>query len=127
MAEYSVIGKSIPRVDALGKVTGEAVYSTDLYLPGILVGKIKRSPYPFARILSINTNKASKLPGVKAVITAQNVVQFPFGVAIKDELPLADTYVRYAGEAVVAVAASDADIADKALDLIEVEYEECIS
>ena len=124
MAEYSVIGKSIPRVDALGKVTGEAVYSTDLYLPGILVGKIKRSPYPFARILSININKASKLPGVKAVITAQNVVQFPFGIAIKDELPLADTYVRYAGEAVAAVAAIDADTADEALDLIEVEYEE---
>ena len=127
MAEYSVIGKGIPRVDALEKVTGEAIYATDICLPGMLIGKIKRSPHPFAKILSMNTAKACKLAGVKAVMTSQNVVQFPFGVAIKDELPLADTYVRYAGEAVVAVAASDADIADKALDLIEVEYEECIS
>ena len=101
MEEYSVIGKGIPRVDALEKVTGEAIYSTDIYLPGMLIGKIKRSPHPSTKILSINTAKACKLAGVKAVITAQNVVQFPFGVAIKDELPLAETYVRYAGDTLI--------------------------
>ena len=79
MAEYSFIGKSIPRPDGLAKVTGEAVYTSDIYLPGMLVGKVKRSPYPFARILSINTDKARKLPGVAAVITARDVVQFPYG------------------------------------------------
>ena len=77
MAEYSVIGKGIPRVDALEKVTGEAIYATDICLPGMLIGKIKRSPHPFAKILSINTAKACKLAGVKAVMTSQNVVQFP--------------------------------------------------
>ena len=63
--EYSYVGKSIPRVDALEKVTGEAIFSADIHLPGMLIGKIKSSPYPFARILSINTDRAKKLPGVR--------------------------------------------------------------
>ena len=124
MAEYAVIGKSIPRVDGLEKVTGKAIYAGDIMLPGMLIGKVKRSPYPFAKILSINTDKARKLPGVEAVITAENVVQCPYGVIINDELPLADGYARYAGEAVAAVAAIDDETAEEALDLIEVEYEE---
>jgi len=124
MAEYSVVGKSVTRVDALEKVTGEAEYCTDIKVPGMLCGKIKSSPYPFARILSIDTDKARKLRGVKAVITARDVVQFPYGYFVDDELPLADKYARYVGDAVAAVAAIDTDTAEEALDLITVEYEE---
>ncbi|MDP2931851.1 MAG: xanthine dehydrogenase family protein molybdopterin-binding subunit [Chloroflexota bacterium] len=124
MAEYSVIGKSVLRVDALDKVTGTAVYSTDIKLPGMLTGKIKTSPCAFARILSVNTKKARSLPGVKAVITAHDVSQFPYGPVIADELPLADSYARYEGDAIAAVAAIDEETAAQALDLIEVEYEE---
>ncbi len=124
MTEYSFIGKDILRVDGLEKVTGDAIFTTDISLPGMLVGKIKRSPFPYAKILSIKVDKACKLPGVRAVITAKDVDQFPYGPIIADELPLADTYARYAGEEVAAVAAVDVETAEKALDLIEVEYQE---
>ncbi len=123
MAEYSTVGKSIPRVDGLEKATGKAVFTGDMHLPGMLTGKIKRCAYPFAKILSINTEKARKLTGVKAVITAKNVTQFSYGYVVDDELPLANTYARYAGEEVAAVAAIDEDTAEEAIDLIEVEYE----
>ncbi len=122
--EYSFIGKSVPRVDAREKVTGEAIYTTDMYLPGMLYGKILRSPHPFARILSIDTDKARKLVGVKAVITAGDITQFPYGPVIADELPLADKYARYVGDSIAAVAAVDEETAEEALDLIKVEYEE---
>jgi CO/xanthine dehydrogenase Mo-binding subunit len=106
------------------KVTGEAIYTTDLNLPGMLVGKVKYSPYPFAKILDINIEKANKLPGVAAIITAKNVEQHPYGVVLDDELPLADKYARYAGDEVAAVAAIDDETAEEALDLIDVKYEE---
>lgn len=121
--EYSFIGKSILRVDAQVKTTGEAIFSTDIQIPAMLYGKILHSPYPFAKILSINADKARKLTGVRAVITAQDVTQFPYGPVIADELPLADKYVRYVGDEVAAVAAVDVETAEEALDLIEVEYE----
>ena len=124
MTEHSFIGERVPRVDALEKVTGEADYCADLKIPGMLFGKIKRSPYPFARILSIDTSSAQKLPGVRAVITAQDVTQFAYGLVLLDELPLASDYVRYIGDEVAAVAAVDEDTAEEALDLIRVEYEE---
>jgi len=124
MAKYSFVGKSISRVDAREKVTGEAIFSTDIQLPGMLIGKVKSCPYPFARILSIDTDKARKLLGVKAVITAQDITQFLYGPLIADELPLADKYTRYAGDGVAAVAAVDEETAEEALDLIEVKYEE---
>ena len=123
MGEYSYIGKNVIRVDAREKVTGEAIFSTDIHIRGMLFGKIKRSPHPFAKILSIDTIEAQKLIGVKAVITARNVDQFPYGSYVADELPLADKYARYTGEAVAAVAAVDSETADEALDLIRVEYE----
>ena len=71
MEKYSVIGKSLPRKDAVLKVTGEAKFTDDITLPRMLYGKILRSPYPHARILNINTSKAEKLPGVKGVITVR--------------------------------------------------------
>ena len=108
----------------LEKVTGAAVYSTDIYLPGMLTGKINSSPYPFAKILSINTAKAKKVVGVIAVITAGDVVKHAYGICIDDELPLAEMYARYAKDGVAAVAAIDGDTAKEGLDLIEVDYEQ---
>jgi len=123
MEQYSHIGKSILRVDAPDKVTGEAVYSCDINVPGMLVGKCKRSPHPFARIVSIDIGKALKLPGVRAVITAENAGQSYFGEFTPDQFPLCNQYAYYVGDEVAAVAAVDEDIAGEALDLIEVEYE----
>ncbi len=90
VTEYSYAGKSILQVDAQEKVTGGAVFSSNVKLPGMLFGKTKRSPYPFAKILSINTSKALKLPGVKAVITAPataNAIYNAMGVR-GNELPI---------------------------------------
>ena len=124
MAEYSVIGKSIPRVDVRNKATGEAVYCADYHMPGMLTGRIKRSPHPFAKVLSVDVIEARKLPGVKAAISAANVIQSNYGPIIPDQIPLASEYVRYVGDEVAAVAAIDEDTAEEALDLIKVEYEE---
>ena len=76
---YSVIGKPMPRVDARAKVTGEAKYAADIELPGMLWGQIKRSPYAHARILSIDTSKAERLPGVMAVTTGKDFGGFKWG------------------------------------------------
>ena len=124
MPDYSYVGKSVQRVDATEKTTGEAVYSSDIILPGMLIGKCKRSPHPFAKILSIDTSKALKLPGVRAVITARNVTQFNYGEYALDQFPLCDQYAYYVGDEVAAVAAIDKDTAAEAIELIEVEYEE---
>ena len=87
MAEYSFVGKGINRVDAREKVTGEAVFSADVKLPGMLFGKIKRSSHPFAKILSIDVSRAIKLSGVRTVITSRDVKQFRYGPILADELP----------------------------------------
>ncbi len=124
--EYAILGKPIPRVDARAKVTGQAKYAADYEMPGMLWGAIKRSPYPHARILKIDTSKAERLPGVKAVITGKDFKGFTWGWSgpTRDEEPLATTKVRYLYEGVAAVAAVDEDTAQEACDLIDVEYEE---
>jgi 4-hydroxybenzoyl-CoA reductase subunit alpha len=124
--EYSVIGKSIPRVDAVVKATGQARYTADLELPRMLYGKILRSPYPHARILNIDTSQAEKLSGVKATVTGKDFGGFKKGILpnTRDEEALPVDRVRYVGEGVVGVAAIDEDIAEEALQLIKVEYEE---
>lgn len=129
MPQYSVVGKSIPRVDGSLKATGEAKFTVDIALPGMLYGKILRSPYPHAKILSIDTSKAEALPGVKAVITGKDTgeVRFSFIDTPRypaDQCPLAIDKVRFIGEEVAAVAAVSEDTAQEALGLIEVEYEE---
>ncbi len=126
MSEYSLVGKSVPRIDGVVKVTGSAIYADDLMLPGMLYGKILRSPYAHAKILNIDNSKAEKLAGVRAVITGKDFPETPYGwiPATRDQLPFAVHKVRYFGEAVAAVAADDEDIAEAALDLIRVEYEE---
>ena len=118
-----IVGQATARVDGPAKVTGQSQYSADVDLPGMLRGKILRSPYPHARILSIDTSAAEALPGVHAVITGQDQA-YLIGRAINDLPVLASDEVRFIGDRVAAVAADNTDIAETALGLIEVEYEE---
>lgn len=128
MEGYSVIGKRVPRIDALAKATGEAKYTDDLTLPRMLIGKLLRSPLPHAKILHIDTSRAKRLLGVKAVVTGQDTPRRKYGSIMKesymDRYPLAIDKVRFIGEEVAAVAAVDEDTAWEALDLIRVDYEE---
>jgi CO/xanthine dehydrogenase Mo-binding subunit len=119
-----VVGRPTPRVEGEEKVTGRAVYSADVVLPGMLWGKVLRSPFPYARIKRIDTSKALQVPGVKAAITGQDVTGRRIGRRIYDMPILADGLVRFIGEKVAAVAAESEEAAERALDLIEVEYEE---
>jgi 4-hydroxybenzoyl-CoA reductase alpha subunit len=122
--KLSVIGKPLPKVDAMGKCTGETRYANDFELPRMSYGKLLRSPHPHARIHGIRTDKALQLDGVYGVITGADLPQ-KFGImpATEDEEALAVEKVRYAGDPVAAVAASTEAIADRALQLIEVDYE----
>ena len=115
MSEHSVVGKRLPRVDALEKVTGAAKYGADVHPPGMLYGKIVRSTHPHAKIVSIDTSEAEKLLGVRAVVTQADVES---GRKI-----FASDKVLYLGEPLAAVAAMDSDIAEEAADLVKVEYE----
>jgi 4-hydroxybenzoyl-CoA reductase alpha subunit len=129
MEELFFVGKSVPRKDGLEKATGRALYTVDMVLPGMLWGKILRSPYPHARVLNIDTSRAEKLPGVKAVITGKDTSGIKHGFVETpryppDQYPLAMDRVRYIGEEVAAVAAIDEYVAEEALSLIEVDYEE---
>jgi CO/xanthine dehydrogenase Mo-binding subunit len=119
----STLGKPIPQVNALAKVLGRAQYAGDIHLPGMLHGKVLRSPHAHARIVNINIAAALALPGVKAVVTGAQAPNTPWGVHHKERFILAKNVVRFAGEEVVAVAATTEDIARDALDLIEIEYE----
>ena len=80
MEKFSLLGKDMKRIDTAAKATGEAIFSADLFLPRMLVGKALRSPYPHARIVAIDTSKAERLPGVKAVITAKDMSGDKWGV-----------------------------------------------
>ena len=117
------VGDPLVRVDSVAKVTGQASYAADLSFPGMLHGKALGSPCAHARIKRVNTEKASALPGVRAVVSGRD---FPYlhGECIINIPFLAIDKVRYIGEPVVAVAAEDIATAERALDLVEVEYEE---
>jgi CO/xanthine dehydrogenase Mo-binding subunit len=119
-----VVGKPTPRVEGELKVTGKALYSADLKLPDTLWGKCLRSPISYGRIKRIDTIKAAQVPGVKAVITGQDVPGLRIGRCIYDTPVLADGVVRFIGEKVAAVAAESRLAAEQALELIDVEYEE---
>jgi 4-hydroxybenzoyl-CoA reductase alpha subunit len=128
MSKYSVIGKRVNMVGGTEKVTGNAKYTTDLTLPGMLYGKILRSPHPHAKVLKIDTSKAKKMVGVKAVVTGKDTIGKKQGIwrrfpELCDEEILCRTKVRYIGDAVAAVAAVDEDTAEEALELIKVDYE----
>ena len=120
----SAIGRSITRGEGPDKVTGKSIYTADISVPGMLWGRVLRSPYPYARIVSIDTSKALALPGVYAVVTGQDVPETRVGRRMLDMPILAQDVVRFVGEKVAAVAAGSKDICDEALLLIEVEYEE---
>ncbi|MGH9869893.1 MAG: xanthine dehydrogenase family protein molybdopterin-binding subunit [Candidatus Polarisedimenticolia bacterium] len=119
-----VVGKRTPLVDARAKVTGRGVYTDDIKLPGMLVGKILRSPLAYARIVSIDTAAAESVPGVRAVVTGrESTVQFGVLPVSRDETAMAVDRVRYVGDCVAGVAADDEESALEALRLIHVEYE----
>ena len=119
-----VVGRATPRVEGTLKVTGKALYSADLNLPNILWGRCLRSPIAYGRIKRIDTSKAERVPGVRAVITGADVPGLRIGRCIYDTPVLADGSVRFIGEKVAAVAAESRLAAEQALELIEVEYEE---
>src|SRR5262245_50346209 len=118
-----VVGKSLARVDAPGKVSGTAVYAADFALPGMLCGRVLRSTLPHARILRLDVTRACALPGVRAVITAADVPDVRYGGAVKDETAFAKDRVRYVGQPVAAVAATTPEVAEAALAAIDVVYE----
>jgi len=134
---FTTIGHVTPRVDAIARVTGQARYTNDLKLPGMLYARVLRSPHPHARIRHIDTREAARLPGVRAVITHENA-QVVWGAgavaggrqysdAIKESTRqrryIFNNPVRCVGDAVAAVAATDRHIAEQALALIQIDYE----
>ncbi len=122
MRELTAVGKRIPKLDAVDKATGRTQYIQDLKLPGMLYGKILYSKYPHAKILNIDTSKAKKLNGVKSILTGEDIPVIKLGV-YKDNRPLKAGVVRSYRDEVAAVAATDPEIAEEALGLIEVTYE----
>ncbi len=124
MASLLNIGRPAGHVEGPEKVTGRAKYSADINLPGMLWGKCVRSPFPHARIVSIDTTRARVLLGVHAVITAADIPDVLIGRNIVDMPVLARDVVRFTGEKVIAVAAESADIAEEAVALIDIGYEE---
>src|SRR5215468_118012 len=122
---FKVVGKPKARVDGVEKVTGKAVYTVDVELPGMAHGKILRSPYAHAKVVRVDASKAENFPGVYGVITRDDQKRFGmFGAAYKDQTIVAVDEVRYVGDPVAAVAAVDEATAEEALGLIEVEFEE---
>jgi CO/xanthine dehydrogenase Mo-binding subunit len=117
------VGHDVPRIDGGEKTTGSASYIDDMAVPGMLFGAMAFSDYAHARILSYDTSEALKLPGVKAVITGEDFDSVLGGVFLKDEPPIATGKVRYLGEPVAAVAATDLKTARLAAQLINIEYE----
>ncbi|MFQ5501781.1 MAG: molybdopterin-dependent oxidoreductase [Phycisphaerae bacterium] len=125
-SEITSVGVSIPRIDAADKATGRAIYTADIHLPGMLHAKILGSPIAHGRIKYIDTSRAKALPGVIAVLTGQDVPDTMYGVspARYDEYVLARDKVRHVGDEVAVVAAVDERTAERAISLIDVEYEE---
>jgi 4-hydroxybenzoyl-CoA reductase subunit alpha len=126
MGAFSVINSRASRLDAPDKATGAAKYADDLRMPGMLHGAIFQSPLAHARILSLDVSRASRLPGVKAVVTAREAGTVKYGVspARYDETLYCTDKVRYVGDEIAAVAAVDQETAQEALSLIRVEWEE---
>jgi len=122
-SSFLVVGKDVPRTDAIPKVTGSAQYVADLQFPGMLHAAVLRSPHPHARIVSIDVSAATALPGVKVVVTGADTAKRKWGAFRPDLYPLAIGRVRYVGDEVAAVAAVDPETARAAVDKIVVQYE----
>lgn len=126
MSRYNVINSRLPRVDTPDKASGRGVFIDDMSMPGMIFGALLQSPLAHARILSIDTTRAESLPGVKAVVTAKEAGLVKYGVspARYDETLFCHDKVRYIGDEIAAVAAIDLETAQKAISLIDVDYEE---
>ena len=124
-SKLAVVGQSLPKIDAWAKVTGETKFADDMVLPRLAHGKLLRSPHPHALIKRIDTSRAAALPGVYAVITGHDLPRVKFGIlpVSQDEEALCIEKVRMVGDAVAAVAAVDEETAERATELIEVDYE----
>ena len=120
---FDTIGQRVPRIEGKDKATGRAQYTDDMSLPGMLFGAIAHSPHAHARILSYDISAALEVPGVKAVITADDYDWFRSGGHVKDETLLAKGKVRYIGETVAAVAARTQKAAEEAARLVKIEYQ----
>lgn len=120
------VGTSIQRVDSIDKVTGMAQFTGDLVVPGMLHGKVLRSPMPHARIVNLDVSRAERMPGVHAVLTGRDLIGLDpyYGHAIKDRPVVAIDRVRFVGEPVAGVAAESEAAADEAVEAIQIEYEE---
>ncbi len=124
--EYRVIGKKVERVDAFERLVGEAKYASDIYLPGMLYVKILRSPHPHAKIVKIDPSRALLLPGVKAIISHEDVPDFATHTRPASPFfskPILSKTALYNGDEIAAVAAVDEETAEEALDLIKVDFE----
>src|SRR5688572_1741744 len=123
--EFAVVGQPLPKIDAWAKVTGQTRYADDLALPRMAFGRLLRSPHAHARITSIDTSRARAVPGVYAVITGEDLPPVKFGIlpVSQDEEALCRDKVRMVGDAIAAVAAIDEETAERACELIEVDYE----
>ena len=129
MENNSVIGKSILRLEGRDKVVGNLKYLEDVTVEGMLHGKILRSSVPHAEVLNVDASRAETLPGVVTVLTGKDVVDNPcyqtyYGPVVKDQTIVAVDRVRFVGDPVAAVAATHPEIAEEALELIEVDYKE---
>ncbi|MBI4528266.1 MAG: xanthine dehydrogenase family protein molybdopterin-binding subunit [Deltaproteobacteria bacterium] len=125
-----IVGTGVPRIDGVQKLTGQALYGVDVHFPGMLAGKVLRSPLAHARIQNISTERARRVPGVRAVMTGADTPGIKYGFfkhqnpRYADKLPLETEKVRFIGDEVAAVAAVDEEAALEALALIEVDYED---
>ena len=126
MSGLSVVGKSVINVDAFDKVTGKAKYASEegIGIPGMLYGKVLYSPHAHAKILSVDTSKARRIKGVRAVLTGKDTPEHRTGWMVDDRHVLCHERVRFVGDAVAVVAADTLEAAEEALELIEVEYQE---
>ena len=118
-----IVGTRQARYDANLKISGSAVFGTDVHLPNMLYGKIFRSTLPHARIVRLDVSKAEQYPGVRAVVTAKDFPDVTYGFAVRDQTYLPSEKVVYQGQAICALAADTLEIAEKALAEIEVDYE----
>jgi carbon-monoxide dehydrogenase large subunit len=121
---FRTVGKALPRIEGFGKVTGQTKYAADLPFDELLWAKVLRSPLPHARIVKIDTSRAKALKGVHAVLTGADVLNIFVGTRVKDQPVLISDRVRFVGDAVAAIAADTKEIAEEAVTLIDVEYEQ---
>ena len=117
--KFKIIGKRQPKIDAWKRVSGKAKYASDIYLPGMLYARILRSPYPHAKVVKIDVEKAKALPGVKAILTFKEVPSFRWHA----DMPILTDTARFEGDDIAVVAAVDEERAREAIDLIKVDYE----